>query len=380
MRFFLIADIMTHYRARMLSSLAQGIIRAANEDHVIYVMSGHDRRLNDADVVLGIDIPRPEYLSPKIKYVAWIQDLISWPHGNQVPRQDNYEQSCRDGDIIYTLGDGRSVGIDEAGPHWRGSLGDAVDPGLFDRPRKHPFIDFSLCSYIPPPPGEGDIAGVNDSWRLVIEGLLRELYQPLCGSLDPLLMYEFIKVILLDRKPGNYDWETHLRTRSQEVKWIIIQYPRLLDRIAAAKLMLAVSEDTEIRGANWEWYPEVSKWCLPHTNDMEVLYNTYQKARVNLHVNITGFGIHSRVLECMALSCFVMSHTTPRQCAGQLTECFEPDVHYGVFTPEDFKERARYWLDNQEAREKASEEARKIVRAKHLWEHRGAAILKDLSQ
>ena len=111
MRFFLIADIMTHYRARMLSSLAQGIIRAANEDHVIYVMSGHDRRLNDADVVLGIDIPRPEYLSPKIMYVAWIQDLISWPHGNQVPRQDNYEQSCRDGDIIYTLGDGRSVGI-----------------------------------------------------------------------------------------------------------------------------------------------------------------------------------------------------------------------------------------------------------------------------
>jgi spore maturation protein CgeB len=49
-----------------------------------------------------------------------------------------------------------------------------------------------------------------------------------------------------------------------------------------------------------------------------------------------------------------------------------------VFTPENFKERARYWLDNQEEREAASAEAFKLVQAHHLWEHRAAKILKDL--
>lgn len=374
-RFFLITDMMTHYRARMLAALAQGIVKASNEDYIVYMMSGHDKRLNQAEVVLGVDIARPEYLASEVRYITWVQDLISWPHGNKVPRVDTYEEQSRPGDIIYTLGDGRSVGIDETGPHWRGSLADAVDPSLLNRPRKQPGLDLALCTYIPPP--TETLKGIEGYWSAVVRRLLREYYHPLRGELDPLGMYEHMKKLLESETIG-FDWVDHFKNRSQEVKWVIVQYSRMLDRLAVARQMLEVSRECEFRGGNWEHYPEFAEWVQPHTNDTEVLYNSFQRARINLHVNITGFGIHSRVLDCMAMGCFIMSHTTPRNCAGQLTECFEPDIHYGVFTPEDFKERARYWLDNQEAREKASAEAFKVVRSGHLWEHRAAKILKDL--
>lgn len=374
-RFFLITDMMTHYRARMLAALASGVVKASKEEYIVYMMSGHDDRLNQADVVLGVDIARPEYLTPEVRYITWVQDLISWPHGNKVPRLDAYEAQSLDGDIIYTLGDGRSVGVDESGPHWRGSLADAVDPLLLNRPRKTPGLDLSLCTYIPPPVDQ--IEGLEGYWSAVVKRLLREYYTPLRGELDPLGMYARIKE-LLEREDLGFDWAGHFKNRSQEVKWMVVQYSRLLDRLAIARKMLEVSKECEIRGGNWEHYPEFAEWVQPHTNDTEVLYNAFQRARINLHVNITGFGIHSRVLDCMAMGCFIMSHTTPRNCVGQLTESFEPDVHYGVFTPEDFKAKAQYWLDNHEAREKATAEAFKVVQSRHLWEHRAAKILKDL--
>ncbi len=374
-RFFLITDMMTHYRARMLSALASGLVKASNEEYIVYIMAGHDKRLSQAEVVLGVDIARPEYLAPQVRYITWVQDLISWPHGNKVPRLDAYEAQSRPGDSIYTLGDGRSVGVDESGPHWRGSLADAVDPSLLHRPRKQPGLDLSICTYIPPP--YETMEAMEGYWLAVVRRLLREYYHPLRGELDPVGMYERLKK-LLEQETIGFDWVKHFKERSQEVKWTIVQYSRLLDRLAIARLMLEVSRECEFRGGNWEHYPEFAEWVQPHTNDTEVLYNSFQRARINLHVNITGFGIHSRVLDCMAMNCFIMSHTTPRDCVGQLTESFEPDVHYGVFTSENFKAKAQYWLDNQEAREKASAEAFKIVQAKHLWEHRAATILKDL--
>lgn len=372
--------MMTHYRARMLASLAQGLIKASgkttSKEPLVYMMSGQDERINSADVVLGVDIARPEFLSPKVRYVTWVQDLISWPHGNKVPRHDIYEERSRDGDIIYTLGDGRSVGIDEAGPHWRGSLADAVDPGLLNRPRKQPGLDLSLCTYIPPP--AESLEALEGYWLESVRRLIRGYYHPLRGELDPLAMHEHIKSVLEGSNSNAFDWRGHFKIRSQEVKWVVVQYSRLLDRLAMAKLMTEVSENIEIRGGNWEHYPEFAGCTQSHTNDTEVLYNTFQRARINLHVNITGFGIHSRVLDCMAMECFVMSHTTAEKRVGQLTECFEPDVHYGVFTPENFKAKALYWLDNEEARKKASAEALKIVQSGHLWEHRAAKIMKDL--
>jgi glycosyltransferase involved in cell wall biosynthesis len=376
-RFFLITDMMTHYRARMMAALASGLVKASKEEYIVYMMSGHDERLNQADVVLGVDIARPEYLAPNVRYITWVQDLISWPHGNRVPRLDTYGAQSRPDDIIYTLGDGRSVGIDEADPHWRGSLADAVDPALLHRPRKQPGIDLSLCTYIPPPIDQ--IEGLEGYWSAVVKRLLREYYTPLQGELDPLGMYGRIKGELESEDLG-FDWAEHFKSRSQEVKWMVVQYSRLLDRLKIARMMLEVSKECEFRGGNWEHYSEFAEWVQPHTNDTEVLYNAFQRGKINLHVNITGFGIHSRVLDCMAMNCFIMSHTTPRDCVGQLTECFEPDVHYGVFTPENFKERARYWLDNQEEREAASAEAFKLVQAHHLWEHRAAKILKDLKE
>jgi len=109
------------------------------------------------------------------------------------------------------------------------------------------------------------------------------------------------------------------------------------------------------------------------------LADLHAKSRITVHNNIFGFALHSRVLDAITVNGFVMAHHTPwTGLAGQMTECFEPETHYGEYTAANFTDRARYWLNNHAARNKAATEARKIVADRHLWPHRAQQILRDL--
>jgi glycosyltransferase involved in cell wall biosynthesis len=377
MRFVFTSYDFTAHHVKLLYGLGVGIQKSSGGAHHVLITDEAEPQL-EADVVLGINTARPEALPANIRYISWVQDIINWPKESAPSQIQLYEGQARSGDIIYTLGDGRVVGVNEKDPHWRGSLSSGVDERLFGRPHLEPDIDLSLSAYIPP--SLSSWAKLSDPWVQLLADGIKEGYQPLRGELDPLGMLEQIKQYLLARVTNTEECLAAFDRNLQRVKWMVVEYSRILDRLAMVKLMLSVSGNCELRGANWNWYPQLINWWKPHTNIPEILYQTYQRSKINLHINQTGFAIHARVLDCMALGCFIMSHATVRDCPGQLTEYFTPDVHYGVFTPEDFKEQARYWLDNKQARLKVINEAREAVRAEHLWEHRGARVLKDLRE
>lgn len=368
MRFVLHCYAATRNDIRLLTLLGKGLRQASNEEHTVIVTDMLDDKLNYADVVLSVDVARPDNLPRNIRHIAWVQDLINRPENAIVPERQYYVAKAASDDIIYTLGDGRSVGIDEKDPHWRGSLTEGVDESLFETNyRLAQDLDISFVGYVPNP---------IEHWYYWDErslqfflNVISSNYRALEGGLDPLKIYH----LLCEYIVSDIDDQA-----CQELKWLIIEYARYLDRISVAKMMLKVSEKCELRGPNWDKYSAFAAFSKPHSADAQVLHDTYLRSKINLHVNITGFGIHSRVLECMALGCFVMSHHTIRNCPGQLNASFEPDAHYGVFSIDDFRRRARFWLENHEARNKVTEDARKLVRAEHLWRHRGAQILKDL--
>jgi glycosyltransferase involved in cell wall biosynthesis len=160
--------------------------------------------------------------------------------------------------------------------------------------------------------------------------------------------------------------------------WIIDQ-PRRLDRIKLAQLSLEVTKNCLFMGNNWKRYPEFAKFAASHTKNEVTLLRTYASSKINLHTNSHGFGLHSRVLEAMAVGGFIMTPSVADPTrTGRMCEYFEPDKHFGEFTPENFGDRARYWLENDGAREQAIAEAKKIIADKHLWKHRAAQVLGDL--
>ncbi len=155
---------------------------------------------------------------------------------------------------------------------------------------------------------------------------------------------------------------------------------RWLNRSHLAKLAISVSQDIEFWGSHWNEWHVTAPYAKPFCRDPEPLYDLYQRSRINLHDNIFGFSLHWRVLEAMAVGGFVMAHESPHHGkAGQMTETFEPNVHYGEYGANTFEESARYWLSDPAARRGAITEARKVIRDKHLWKHRAQRLLADLS-
>ncbi len=381
MRFVFTSRTITRHHLRLLGDLGGAVLRKGGGKHNVVVTDTQNLEKNfieDTDVVLAINVARPEYLPKRIRHIVWVQDLMNWPLEGEIAVNEDFEAKSAADDIIYTHGDGRSVGVDETDRHHRGALNDGARAELLDRPYKEPEFDLSFAGYIPPQVERW--APRDIQWNAILQDKLKEYYHPLRGELDPICMYGRLKEYAASIVARRTDLFKSFNDSVQTVKWMIIEYCRQLDRMERGRLMLSASENCAFLGGNWEKYPEFQKWHIPHTDDPEVVYDLFQRSKLNLHVNITGFGITLRVLECMATGGFLMSHATVRNCVGQLTGCFTPDVHYGVFTPENFQERVCYWLGNPDARKKAATEAREIVRSGHLWEHRGAQILKDLSQ
>jgi hypothetical protein len=107
----------------------------------------------------------------------------------------------------------------------------------------------------------------------------------------------------------------------------------------------------------------------------------FRRSRLNLANNTHGLGLHSRTLECMAGGGFIFSHASPRDSKpGGMHTALEPDVHHGMYTPDNFQEEALRWLKDGERRRSAGARAATLIRQKHLWRHRAEQILEDLGR
>lgn len=156
-------------------------------------------------------------------------------------------------------------------------------------------------------------------------------------------------------------------------------YPRLLDRITLVTDALAVSQSLELYGSGWATHDRFRPYWKGVLNRLEELLTAYRRSRINLANNTHGLGLHSRTLECMAVGGFIFMHRSPHDAKpGGMHTAFEPGVHYGMYTPENFRESAERWLRDDRGRTEAGQRAAKLIGEKHLWRHRAAQLLGDL--
>jgi hypothetical protein len=167
----------------------------------------------------------------------------------------------------------------------------------------------------------------------------------------------------------------------QAISYFAQTYPRQLDRIALVQRALNVSKSVELYGPGWDTHEQFKPYHKGVLQAQGELLTVYQRSRINLANNTHGLGLHSRTLECMAVNGFIFTHASPHDDKpGGMFTSFEPGVHYGMFTPENFEEQARSWLDDEKRRIEAGRNAAAVIRQKHLWRHRAQQILNDLQQ
>jgi hypothetical protein len=369
MKFLFIPEYERAFDFRIAHELGRAL-EAAGHSYVLMPTDGYNIR--DAgcyDIVLGVNRPRPEALPSHCVYIAWVQDY-------RPLEAPDYAGQSRGNDIIYTLGSETWIGMNNAGPNFRGSLLTGVGPELLNEANGSWELDFSICGYITLPFSKMDMHPLER--RCFKEAEL--LYRPLTGSSNAFLMAEhlqkFVDKIISTEKISDSEHET-LR---KSCNWMAIEFPRYIDRLRLAQLAYLASPKCGFYGVNWKKYYQFGNCTYAPIKDERILYQVYRNSKINLHNNWNGFGLHSRVLEAMAVGGFVMAHSCAApQAAGRLTTSFEPDVHFGEYTPDNFVERAKYWLQDDAARNKAVTESRKIIADKHLWKHRAQQILHDLN-
>jgi len=339
-----------------------------------------DRCEQNFDVVIEACHARSEATPKDAVHIAWVQEYYA---GGSDPDYDD----CFDRDLIYTFGKPEIISCPRF-KHWRGSLCMAVEPQLLDRPMVEPTLDFSIAGFIGAPawfkkqselpaklePGHG-----YNIMAELMDLIVRETrVKPLTGSFDQAAEFAYFKDILA--KYLNDSWFVPPKVRPSlygVAAQNIHETARTLNRYTVAKLILQVSKNIEFRGLHWDCWPELADYAKPFTDDREGLFDLYQRSRINVHDNIFGFAMHSRVLEAMAVGGFIMANESPHYgAAGQMTETFEPGIHFGQYNAQTFVPEAQYWLKAD--RSKPVAKARKIIATRHLWKHRAEQILGDL--
>ena len=378
MRFVFIPSEDAPYDWRMVRGLAQAIEVFGHDVRLVPPIEYTRDNLSWGDVVFDLNRARPGWLPENIIHIVWVQDF----RPGTIPL---YGERKRGNDLTYVLADPDALGLSR--PKVDGVLLTGINPKRLAEPQKYkPIIDISMCGYIPEPLEEAVYPGYRwpgqDSFGVYCHKEMEKMYVPLTGHLKGNDFFAPLATAFREKLSQAYgpevvqeEWEKVVRSLGY---WIIDQ-PRRLDRIKLAQMSLEVTKNCRFMGNNWKRYSEFSKFAVSHTKNENILLRTYAESKINLHTNSHGFGIHSRVLEAMSVGGFIMTHSVvdPTR-TGRMCEYFEPDRHFGEFTPDNFTERARFWLENDAARGQATAEAKKIIAGKHLWKHRAAQILGDL--
>lgn len=168
---------------------------------------------------------------------------------------------------------------------------------------------------------------------------------------------------------------------NRAISYFSQSYPRIMDRKALVEAASRVSESLELYGPGLSKHEFARPYFKGVIDTQDELLKVYCRSKINLSNNTHGLGLHSRTLECMAVGGFIFMHESPHDNkAGGMLTSFEPGVHYGPYTPENFAEEAARWLKDDNGRMRAGMRAKAVIRERHCWYHRAQQIIDDLNR
>lgn len=339
-----------------------------------------NRTRNQSGDLIPCDIP----------HIAWLQDSRS--QGRLHCADPQFGGS----EIIYTLLHPENFGLDPAMYPQSGwsVLQTGVDPDIF-----HPGGEvrearqFALCGYLPqliPTGFEDDVPFVSASGKTLTLGEMRACLlvenQTGIGKLN----LPDVQRIILDRINCTFGSELSLEQFYELFAqpgsfggWPFLLYldtelPRIPERTRLIDAAIRLG-GLDIYGPNtWLSWPQYRPYYRKMLLWRSELVDIYRTTRINLHNG--AFGMHSRVLECMACGGAIAVNATGFDDKGQdIGANFEEGVHYIRYDFANVEEVLASHAGDRQRLATMGREAARAVAARHLWEHRIDTILADLA-
>lgn len=163
----------------------------------------------------------------------------------------------------------------------------------------------------------------------------------------------------------DYDWNSELLIFAHEA---ICRHYMLAACNAGFSLGLS--------GANWDRIPQLRASALEHIHCREEYQRRFLRNRINLSMNPWN-EYHARVLDGGRLGAFFLVYRVDSSVRWQgLPEDFEAGVHLDYFSsPEELKQKARYYLERPELRHEIGDNLRLKVEAEYSYEQAAENIV-----
>lgn len=377
----------THYDYFMLSGLATGFQALGLE--VVF----HPRLLDAAqlkdfcahfqpDAVLEINRTR-EYapgLPAAVRHITWLQDP-------PLPAMSNSERS--ESDLTYYLISPETLGFTPPKTGSWGYLFTGVDERTAHPGDDPPLSDFSIIAFMPKPFQANPISQLRFGPRQtalsdVFQAFSERYWAAYTGEEDPPVQYDAFIALFSDtllRMTGltlvQIAPDEPMRSDISEIVLLIC---RSMGRRKMTDAVLAVSQSTRLFGQpTWLKWSEYAPYYQGSLNRHADVCQAFRTTRLNLHNNISGLSMHSRVLDCMACGAPILVESSPYDdLEFGINHFFQPDEHYIPFSFNTLEATARRWLEDPAGRHRLGQEAAQETLARHSWKARATQIVNDL--
>ena len=310
------------------------------------------------------------YLPPDIIHIGWIVDLLGGPY-------TYYGES----EILYFFEERRAR---EYPGKWLKKYGtkpkclsDWLPPGhspdTYYREKITPSMDFSFIGHIPSPWREEELH------RVIGDNITFEDFYNCCKDKKHTARFYKYGEKEVARVLGQ-----PIFIEGQKLKYdVYIRIGRMLCRVGMMRCLLSSNASIRIYGPdNWQKWGEFSTYYDRFLNTPDEIRHATLCSRIGVH---EGYGTHFRLFDIMATGRCVFFHKNPFRTfkdpkSREIELLFEPDKHFIYFDDGDVHEKSKYYLNNNQAREKIVQEAYKLVHAKHKWSDRALKIKKDLEK
>lgn len=302
----------------------------------------------------------------QVLHIAWLQDILF--AGRNIAT--DFSRS----DLIYFIMPPRLFGIiGDLPPRWSVLMPAARKAsGQEDAPAQMRF-DFSFAGFIPDPFIETCIILRTSEGRDVslvefLSDFPLEHFDLSAYVRSDILKAVEARALALDAAQWAPNWSTIFEDH----------LPRALTRKRLIEDCLEISQSVGIFGPdNWSRWPQFKPYYFGFISNTKDLDPIYRASRINLHN--AQLGMHFRAMDCMAAGGFLFKKACIYDdLPGGMHEYLCADVHYAEFTGENFGEKARFYLENDDLRARIAKVGQAEILASHDWSARVRQILQDL--
>lgn len=305
------------------------------------------------------------------RHVCWMQDFQS--------QGQRLDIDFGGSDLSYFIFPPSAMGYGEAFDDTARYLPQAADPTIFAFSEEHPIFDFSFVGQM--------FAPIPESIRgrpVIVNGVD-------CGTVGALFDIFAAEGISQSSHMMKHTRDRLLRFVRQrcpdaEVSMIdpAIQlffddyFPRMTERTRMLDTILDVSSKVGFFGTGpWDQWPRYHPHFGGYINRPSKLALVFRRTKLNLHNG--NFGMHGRVLDCMATGgTILVNRSFWSATAFGLDAYFEPGCHYIEYDFDNLAEVAAEALADEPRRRGIGAVAAQAVRAGHTWRDRAARIIEDV--